>query len=117
MTSREISSHSLREQTSKSSSREASKLTRENLRDFAAGRDAIYENEGGLRGSLPAEVFVPDAGNRVHSMKKSNSANKIGSAASGEKRKFYCREWAFQKLAHCLEQRPVSKTCGALILG
>lgn len=34
-----------------------------------------------------------------------------------EKKKFYCREWAFQKLAHCLDQRPVSKTCGALLLG
>nr|CAI5859549.1 unnamed protein product [Callosobruchus analis] len=34
-----------------------------------------------------------------------------------DKKKFYCREWAFQKLAHCLDQRPVSKTCGALLLG
>lgn len=34
-----------------------------------------------------------------------------------EKKKFYCREWAFQKLSHCLDQRPVSKTCGALLLG
>ncbi|KAK9876233.1 hypothetical protein WA026_012534 [Henosepilachna vigintioctopunctata] len=35
----------------------------------------------------------------------------------GDKKKFYCREWAFQKLSHCLDQRPVSKTCGALLLG
>lgn len=34
-----------------------------------------------------------------------------------EKKKFYCREWAFQKLSHCLDQRPVSKTYGALLLG
>ncbi|KAJ8916077.1 hypothetical protein NQ315_010945 [Exocentrus adspersus] len=38
-------------------------------------------------------------------------------AAQEDKKKFYCREWAFQKLAHCLDQRPVSKTCGALLLG
>ncbi|XP_008215505.1 ankyrin repeat domain-containing protein 50 isoform X1 [Nasonia vitripennis] len=34
-----------------------------------------------------------------------------------EKKRFFCREWAFAKLAHCLEQRPASKTCGALIVG
>lgn len=34
-----------------------------------------------------------------------------------EKKKFFCREWAFQKLSHCLDQRPISKTCGALLLG
>lgn len=34
-----------------------------------------------------------------------------------DRKKFYCREWAFLKLAHCLEQRPVSKTCGAFIVG
>ncbi|XP_044735383.1 ankyrin repeat domain-containing protein 50 isoform X2 [Chrysoperla carnea] len=34
-----------------------------------------------------------------------------------EKKKFFCREWAFQKLSHCLDQRPISKACGALILG
>ncbi|XP_048521478.1 ankyrin repeat domain-containing protein 50 isoform X2 [Dendroctonus ponderosae] len=34
-----------------------------------------------------------------------------------DRKKFYCREWAFQKLLHCLDQRPVSKTCGALLLG
>ncbi|KAJ8981865.1 hypothetical protein NQ317_008212 [Molorchus minor] len=38
-------------------------------------------------------------------------------ASQEDKKKFYCREWAFQKLAHCLDQRPVSKTCGALLLG
>ncbi|XP_072381674.1 uncharacterized protein [Diabrotica undecimpunctata] len=38
-------------------------------------------------------------------------------ATQEDKKKFYCREWAFQKLAHCLDQRPVSKTCGALLLG
>lgn len=30
---------------------------------------------------------------------------------------FYCREWAFAKIYHCLENRPTSKTCGALIMG
>jgi len=34
-----------------------------------------------------------------------------------EKKRFFCREWAFMKLSHCLEQRPQSKTCGALIVG
>lgn len=37
--------------------------------------------------------------------------------AQEDRKKFYCREWAFQKLSHCLDQRPVSKTCGALLLG
>ena len=34
-----------------------------------------------------------------------------------DRKKFYCREWAFQKLSHCLDQRPSSKICGALLLG
>lgn len=34
-----------------------------------------------------------------------------------EKKRFFCREWAFMKLSHCLEQRPASKTCGTLIVG
>ena len=32
-------------------------------------------------------------------------------------KRFYCREWAFQKLLHGLESRPSSKTCGTLIMG
>ncbi|XP_014678358.1 PREDICTED: ankyrin repeat domain-containing protein 50-like, partial [Priapulus caudatus] len=32
-------------------------------------------------------------------------------------KQFYCREWAFAKIYHCLENRPTSKTCGALIMG
>ncbi|KAJ8298058.1 hypothetical protein KUTeg_024589 [Tegillarca granosa] len=32
-------------------------------------------------------------------------------------KRFYCREWAFSKINHCLENRPSSKTCGALIMG
>ena len=32
-------------------------------------------------------------------------------------KRFYCREWAFSKVNHCLENRPTSKTCGALIMG
>lgn len=34
-----------------------------------------------------------------------------------ERKRFYCREWAFVKLSHCLEQRGLSKTCGAVIVG
>ncbi|KAK3099886.1 hypothetical protein FSP39_011245 [Pinctada imbricata] len=30
---------------------------------------------------------------------------------------FFCREWTFSKINHCLESRPSSKTCGALIMG
>lgn len=33
------------------------------------------------------------------------------------RRRFLCREWAFAKLVHCLDQRPASKTCGALVVG
>nr|XP_037875505.1 LOW QUALITY PROTEIN: ankyrin repeat domain-containing protein 50 [Bombyx mori] len=51
-------------------------------------------------------------------MRKSSSSNRVPEAAtSTDKRRFFCREWAFQKIAHCLEQRPVSKTCGVLVLG
>ena len=32
-------------------------------------------------------------------------------------KRFYCREWAFSKINHCLENRATSKTCGALIMG
>lgn len=38
-------------------------------------------------------------------------------ASYEDRKKFYCREWAFQKLSHCLDQRSISKTCGALLLG
>ncbi|PSN47818.1 Ankyrin repeat domain-containing protein 50 [Blattella germanica] len=34
-----------------------------------------------------------------------------------EGKRFFCREWAFLKLAHSLEQRPVSKTCGTMVVG
>ncbi|XP_049824316.1 ankyrin repeat domain-containing protein 50 isoform X2 [Aethina tumida] len=37
--------------------------------------------------------------------------------SSDDKKKFYCRDWAFQKLSHCLDQRTISKTCGVLLLG
>ena len=30
---------------------------------------------------------------------------------------FYCREWAFSKINHCLENRATAKTAGALIMG
>lgn len=29
---------------------------------------------------------------------------------------FYCREWVFQKLLHCFDQRSNWKTCGALVV-
>lgn len=32
-------------------------------------------------------------------------------------KRFYCREWAFSKLLHCLETRQLSKTCGTLVMG
>lgn len=32
-------------------------------------------------------------------------------------KRFFCREWAFIKLLHCLETRPSSKTCGTLVMG
>ena len=32
-------------------------------------------------------------------------------------KRFFCREWAFSKVNHCLENRPASKTCGALVMG
>ncbi|KAK7503877.1 hypothetical protein BaRGS_00005000, partial [Batillaria attramentaria] len=34
-----------------------------------------------------------------------------------KEKRFFCREWAFSKVQHCLETRPASKTCGALIMG
>lgn len=40
-----------------------------------------------------------------------------GDDVCGGRRRFLCREWAFGKLAHCLDQRPGSKTCGALVVG
>lgn len=45
------------------------------------------------------------------------SPMRIKMSQQDDRKKFYCREWAFQKLSHCLDQRPVSKTCGALLLG
>ncbi|KAL4229805.1 Ankyrin repeat domain-containing protein 50 [Mactra antiquata] len=34
-----------------------------------------------------------------------------------KEKRFFCREWAFSKVNHCLENRPTAKTCGALIMG
>ena len=34
-----------------------------------------------------------------------------------KKKRFFCREWAFSKVQHCLDTRPASKTCGALVMG
>lgn len=38
-----------------------------------------------------------------------------GSTLQGKS--FFCREWAFHKLIHCLDSRHSSKTCGTLIVG
>ncbi|CAL1536251.1 unnamed protein product, partial [Lymnaea stagnalis] len=32
-------------------------------------------------------------------------------------KRFFCREWAFIKLLHCLDTRSTSKTCGTLVMG
>lgn len=32
-------------------------------------------------------------------------------------KRFFCREWAFAKISHCLESRSSSKTCGTLLTG
>jgi ankyrin repeat protein len=32
-------------------------------------------------------------------------------------KRFFCREWGFSKINHCLENRPSAKTCGALVMG
>ncbi|XP_013785326.1 ankyrin repeat domain-containing protein 50-like [Limulus polyphemus] len=32
-------------------------------------------------------------------------------------KRFFCREWTFAKIVHCLDNRSASKTCGALIMG
>ncbi|KAJ0182869.1 hypothetical protein K1T71_000845 [Dendrolimus kikuchii] len=60
----------------------------------------------------------------ARAVRKSASAQRVADAAAAsasgigaDKRRFFCREWAFQKIAHCLEQRPNTKTCGALVLG
>ncbi|KAG0420742.1 hypothetical protein HPB47_003316, partial [Ixodes persulcatus] len=61
---------------------------------------------------------IDDVGGHVMS-----GSSPEGPAADAEapcqqrRRRFYCREWAFSKLAHCLDQRPSSKTCGALVVG
>lgn len=34
-----------------------------------------------------------------------------------ERKRFYCREWAFVKLSHCLDQRGSCKTAGAVVVG
>ncbi|CAH0699570.1 unnamed protein product [Spodoptera exigua] len=87
---------------------------REGSREHRRERDRDRERE--------RDPFDFDA-SRAHEkdsrpVRKSSSAHRVTETSiSTDKRKFFCREWAFQKIAHCLEQRPVSKTCGALILG
>src|SRR6218665_3222134 len=32
-------------------------------------------------------------------------------------KQFFCRDWVFSKIMHCLENRSTAKTCGTLIMG
>ncbi|XP_068622385.1 ankyrin repeat domain-containing protein 50 [Battus philenor] len=95
--------------------REGSKeYRRERERDRDRDRDN-FEFDGTPLSPIASRAHDKDSNRPV---RKSSSAHKVTEAAiTTDKRRFFCREWAFQKIAHCLEQRPVSKTCGALILG
>ncbi|KAJ8707651.1 hypothetical protein PYW07_011328 [Mythimna separata] len=86
---------------------------RERDRDRERERDP-FDFDG-----TPLSPIAPRAHDKEsRPVRKSSSAHKVTETSiSTDKRRFFCREWAFQKIAHCLEQRPVSKTCGALILG
>ncbi|KAL4711370.1 hypothetical protein ACJJTC_019211 [Scirpophaga incertulas] len=91
------------------------KDTREHRREKEKDRDRDRDNfdcDG-----TPLSPLAPrhDSSRPV---RKSSSAHRVSETPiATSKRRFFCREWAFQKIAHCLEQRPVSNTCGALILG
>ncbi|XP_060808852.1 ankyrin repeat domain-containing protein 50 isoform X2 [Amyelois transitella] len=84
--------------------------TREHRRERERDREN-YQNDG-----TPLSPQAPRA-ERESRVRKSTSSHRVTESISTDKRRFYCREWAFQKIAHCLEQRPASKTCGTLILG
>ncbi|KPJ17383.1 hypothetical protein RR48_08569 [Papilio machaon] len=87
---------------------------RERERDKDRERDN-FDFDGTPLSPIASRAHDKDSNRPV---RKSSSAHKVTEATiTTDKRRFFCREWAFQKIAHCLEQRPVSKTCGALILG
>ncbi|KAJ8706276.1 hypothetical protein PYW08_010902 [Mythimna loreyi] len=91
--------------------------SREHRRD--RDRDRERERDPFDFDGTPLSPIAPRAHDKEsRPVRKSSSAHKVTETSiSTDKRRFFCREWAFQKIAHCLEQRPVSKTCGALILG
>ncbi|GBP48310.1 Ankyrin repeat domain-containing protein 50 [Eumeta japonica] len=88
--------------------RERESSIREHRRE--RDRDRDYDVEG-------TQAPLSPIASRSRPVRKSSSAHRIETTIVTDKRRFFCREWAFQKIAHCLEQRPISKTCGALILG
>ncbi|KAL0809230.1 hypothetical protein ABMA28_011449 [Loxostege sticticalis] len=91
--------------------------TREHRRERDRDRDRDRDRENFEFDGTPLSPIAPRHENS-RPVRKSSSAHRVTeSSISTDKRRFFCREWAFQKIAHCLEQRPVSKTCGALILG
>ncbi|CAH2101957.1 unnamed protein product [Euphydryas editha] len=79
-------------------------------------RDRDREKDFDFDGS-PLSPIAPRCGDKERPVRKSTSAQRVSEMISADKRRFFCREWVFQKIAHCLEQRAVSKTAGALILG
>ncbi|KAM3955505.1 LOW QUALITY PROTEIN: uncharacterized protein ACR2FA_010574 [Aphomia sociella] len=95
--------------------------TREHRRERERDRDRERERDNYDLDGTPLSPIAPRSSEKEPTrpvVRKSSSAHRVTeSSISTDKRRFYCREWAFQKIAHCLEQRPVSKTCGALILG
>ncbi|CAH0713010.1 unnamed protein product, partial [Brenthis ino] len=86
--------------------------TREYRRERDRDRDRDFDFDGS-----PLSPIAPKTGEKDRPVRKSGSAQRVSEMISVDKRKFFCREWVFQKIAHCLEQRAVSKTAGALILG
>ncbi|CAH2056155.1 unnamed protein product, partial [Iphiclides podalirius] len=88
---------------------------RERDRDRERDNNFEFEGTGSPLSPIASRAIERDSARPV---RKSSSGQKVTEPAiTTDKRRFFCREWAFQKIAHCLEQRPVSKTCGALILG
>ncbi|XP_064076065.1 ankyrin repeat domain-containing protein 50 [Vanessa tameamea] len=90
--------------------REAARARRERERDRQ--RETDFDFDGS-----PLSPIAPRSGDKERPVRKSTSAQRVSEMISADKRRFFCREWVFQKIAHCLEQRAVSKTAGALILG
>ncbi|XP_047513171.1 ankyrin repeat domain-containing protein 50 [Pieris napi] len=82
-------------------------------------RDKEKERDFDFDGGTPLSPIAPRAEkDSSRPFRKSSSSQRVSETSiSTDKRRFFCREWVFQKIAYCLEQRAVSKTCGALILG